>query len=396
MNDRSSDSFLRSVWAPREISEAHIDPSTVPDINMAQHWGPLELNPLNKSGALASKNSSTRRHRFDTFSSAAVARISESLLKSKRPLIITTYLGRNHEAVAQLVKLVELLAIPVFNSCISNVNIPFDHVSHQGVAYGQPSNPLVAEADFILVLDCDVPWCVSFFLAPASRIPFDPYYQIFRIPHNTRPSPTSEIFHIDCDPLKDQMAFHSFPFLLQARADAAIALEQIHDYILAAPSTSFDAPKINIRASGLLARKQVLVKALEDLESPASNGILTGPSIVASLRRNAPSNTLVLNEAISNYAHAWNHFRPNTPGAMLTSGASSLGWALGAAIGAQLAGNAFPEHRKDLVAVVVGDGSFLFGVPSSSYWIARRYETVSFLALISCFGCKCSSTFFKS
>ena len=60
-----------------------------------------------------------------------------------------------------------------------------------------------------------------------------------------------------------------------------------------------------------------------------------------------------------------------------SSGASSLGWALGAAIGVQLAADAQPELKQELVAVVVGDGSFIFGVPSAAYWIARRYETVS-------------------
>jgi acetolactate synthase-1/2/3 large subunit len=63
--------------------------------------------------------------------------------------------------------------------------------------------------------------------------------------------------------------------------------------------------------------------------------------------------------------------------------ASSLGWALGAAIGAKLAGDMFAEHAKDLIAVVVGDGSFVFGVPSAAYWMARRYDTVSLGLLLA-------------
>ena len=81
----------------------------------------------------------------------------ESLAKAKKPLIITTYLGRNHAAVKQLVKFVDLTAVPVFSSCVSTVNIPFDHPCHAGVSFGQ-HNPLVEEADFILILDSDIPW----------------------------------------------------------------------------------------------------------------------------------------------------------------------------------------------------------------------------------------------
>lgn len=62
--------------------------------------------------------------------------------------------------------------------------------------------------------------------------------------------------------------------------------------------------------------------------------------------------------------------------ALLTSGGSSLGWGLGAAIGAILAGQADERYAKDLVTLIVGDGSFIFGVPSAAFWMARRYETV--------------------
>ena len=63
------------------------------------------------------------------------------------------------------------------------------------------------------------------------------------------------------------------------------------------------------------------------------------------------------------------HLRPNRPGSVLHHGGSALGWADGAAIGAKLAA---PDRT---VVCLVGDGSFLFGVPSSAQWVARRYGT---------------------
>lgn len=86
-----------------------------------------------------------------------VARIVDALLEAKKPLIVTSYLGRNLAAVQQLIKFVELLALPVFQSCLSYINLPFDHTSHAGMALGG-KNPLVEEADCILILDSDIPW----------------------------------------------------------------------------------------------------------------------------------------------------------------------------------------------------------------------------------------------
>ncbi|KAL8292676.1 hypothetical protein RQP46_001288 [Phenoliferia psychrophenolica] len=323
-------------WAMREITEEHLDPAAVPDVRVAERWSPLELSPLNKK---------------------TVETICAGLLKAKKPLIVTSYLGRNRAAVEHLVKLVDLLAIPVFQSCLSTVNLPFDHVSHSGVSFGQ-HNPLVEEADFILILDCDVPW----------------------MPLTTKPSSTAEIYHIDCDPLKDRMAFHAFPSLLRARADAAIALEQLYDHLTASPSL-LPTSLISTRLASLTTKKAAHNATLAALEEAPKDDIMTGPFIVASLRRNSPKKTTVCNEAISNYPHVWNHMSPTEPGSLHSSGASSLGWALGGAIGVQLAAEAQPELKQDLVAVVVGDGSFIFGVPSAAYWIARRYDT-PFLTIV--------------
>jgi len=86
-----------------------------------------------------------------------VARVVDALLEAKKPLIVTSYLGRNLAAVQQLIKFVELLALPVFQSCLSYINLPFDHPSHAGMALGG-KNLLVEEADCILILDSDIPW----------------------------------------------------------------------------------------------------------------------------------------------------------------------------------------------------------------------------------------------
>ncbi|KAJ3512444.1 hypothetical protein NMY22_g15329 [Coprinellus aureogranulatus] len=144
----------------------------------------------------------------------------------------------------------------------------------------------------------------------------------------------------------------------------------------------------------------------------------TVPNIVRTLReaiqRLAPSQgqrTLILNETVTNFQIVWEHMRPEVPGNMLSSGGSSIGWSLAAAVGASLGGtllagdsNSQPSsdvrsttadtngsgaregsvqraNKFDLVVAIVGDGGFLFGIPSSVYWMARRYNT-PFLTIV--------------
>jgi acetolactate synthase-1/2/3 large subunit len=63
------------------------------------------------------------------------------------------------------------------------------------------------------------------------------------------------------------------------------------------------------------------------------------------------------------------------PGTVFTSGGSSLGWGLGAAIGAKLA-----MPGRDVIALE-GDGSFVFARPTSAFWAAEKYGT-PFLTII--------------
>ncbi|KAM0752678.1 thiamine diphosphate-binding protein [Meredithblackwellia eburnea MCA 4105] len=323
-------------WAPREVTEEHLDPTTVPDVRVSEVWSELERSPMNKR---------------------SVSTIATALASAKNPLIVTSYIGRNPAAVVQLTKLVDTLAIPVFSSCPSYVNLDYSHDSHAGVGF-QEHNSLVEEADVVLIIDSDVPW----------------------LPIHTKPSLSAKVFHIDVDPLKEKFAFHAYPSNLRAKADAELALEQINEF-LQQNSSFVSSSLVETRRSVLKQKKALLTNQLAKLEIAPSDGIMTAPFIVSTFRRIAPQKTTVLNESISNYPLVWSHMLPTKPGDQYTSGASGLGWALGAAVGFSLAGRVEKEYKKDLLAVIVGDGSFIFGVPSAAYWIARRYET-PFLTIV--------------
>ena len=84
---------------------------------------------------------------------------------------------------------------------------------------------------------------------------------------------------------------------------------------------------------------------------------------------------IIMNEGMSG-AHSWlMQTDRKTPGTVFTSGGSSLGWGLGAAVGAKLA-----NPDRDVI-VLEGDGSFVFSRPTSAFWAAEKYNT-PFLTVI--------------
>ena len=98
--------------------------------------------------------------------------------------------------------------------------------------------------------------------------------------------------------------------------------------------------------------------------------VITAEYLTACVRRLLESeDALILTEVVTNSRAVQEHLRPNRPGSVLHHGGGSLGWSGGAAVGAKLA---YPERT---VVSLVGDGSFLFSVPSSALWVQRRYGT---------------------
>jgi thiamine pyrophosphate-dependent acetolactate synthase large subunit-like protein len=295
------------------------------------------------------------------------------------PLIITSFLGRNPHSVEALAMLSRLLSIPVYLTCPDAVNIPFSHPYYAGVSYLAPQTHSrhLATADVILVIDCDLPW----------------------VPANDHPLDTARVFVVDSgNPLKDNIGFWDVSAELVCNADSELALNQLVETIRRIDEQTgeavLDSQVLKDRGEVLTLQHQEMVRALDeaedaypkvDLASPIPAASITVPNVLGVLRRAirdmTPSKgleTLILNEGISESANVWSHMRPEVPGHMFMSGGSSLGWSLGAAVGAHMGGEIGPGKGYDLVVVIVGDGSFLFNVPSSAYWMARRYETVGF------------------
>jgi acetolactate synthase-1/2/3 large subunit len=275
----------------------------------------------------------------------AVAEIVTALGRAERPLVVTSYAGRKPEAVAELAQLCRKLGIGVLESVPSAANFPHDDPLYQGNQWNQPmQNKALAEADVILVVDSDVPW----------------------IPTVSRPKHDALIFHIDVDPLKDDMPLWYIEAHRAFRAEATVALRQMNAYVA---SHAPDAAAAERRWKHYAARHTERAGALSRQAEPNS-GIITPEYLTATVRRQLDlRSTIVLNEGITSYPAISDHIASNVPGGYFASGAGSLGWNGGAAIGAKLAA---PDKT---VVALTGDGSYMFSVPSTVHWMARQYGT---------------------
>ncbi|KAI3605026.1 acetolactate synthase [Moniliophthora roreri] len=330
------------LWARREVMEEELSEELFTSLTTKKARNPIPLSP----SALSPNDTKT---------------LVSALLEAENPLIITSHLGRNKAAVAPLVELSWKLAIPILCTCPSAVNVPFEHPYSVGVSYHTPDarneiSSHFSQADVIIVIDSDIPWK----------------------PSNTPPNENAKVFILDSgDPLKVSVAIGSWEMSLHAgveivaRADAETALKQIID---ALPAHESESVKVRSRGDKLKEEHDKWMATLDsaEVQARAGTGSMTVPYLMTVLRSvTSTLRTLTLNEGISNYPLVWEHLRPQEAGSMLTSGGASLGWSLAASAGAHLALGTQKEGEAknyDLIMAVVGDGSYLFGVPSSAFW----------------------------
>lgn len=275
----------------------------------------------------------------------AVHALLTDLAGARRPLIVTSYLGRNTGAVAELQRLVGPLGIGVVESVPNAVNLPHDDPMYLGCQWNEPrQNPHLAAADVVVVIDSDVPW----------------------IPTVSKPAPGAKIWHLDVDPLKQDMPLWSIPARRVFRVHAQTALAQLNAGL---DRISLDVAHIGERRAHYARAHDARKQALATAEAKPAGDRLTAEYVTACVRAHVDADTIVLNEGITNYPVVVNHIAPTRAGQMLNSGGGNLGWTGGAAIGAKLA-----DPAKTVIALT-GDGSYMFSQPSTVHWMARHYDT---------------------
>ena len=212
--------------------------------------------------------------------------------------------------MAELVRLCELAGVAVIESAPMHLNFPDDHPLHLGYQWNTPEqNPLLADADVILVLGSDVPW----------------------IPGHNRPDRSARIYVVDVDPLKTQIQLWYLAASRYAMADLGTAVRQIAGRLT--ERGRLDPAAVQARAERVRATHDAQRARWAAREQPGADGTITPEYLVACVRDCIGPDAIVLNEAISNYPAVSQHLRASRPGSVLGIGGGSLGWSGGAAVG---------------------------------------------------------------
>lgn len=320
------------LMGAREVMEEEIEPTTL----NPEHWGPCGASAL---------------------PALDVKLLAEELVHAKQPLVITGYSGRNHNSVAALIDLANTVkGLKVLDTGGCDMCFPADHRSWLGMAYG--SHPAIQTADVIIIVDCDVPW----------------------IPTQCRPQESTRIFHIDVDPLKRLMPLAYVPALRRYTVDSHTSLSQIVSYIQSSATLQAEliSPDFTARWDTLQSHYLQRIANLDRQCTPGPNNTFNTSYLCQQLKHLLPSDTIFAVEAVTNSILVSDQIRATHPGQWINCGGGGLGWSGGGALGIKLAADAMSDSqgdpKKKMVVQIVGDGTFLFSVPSSVYWISHRYQ----------------------
>ncbi|RSL89270.1 hypothetical protein CEP52_014950 [Fusarium oligoseptatum] len=288
------------------------------------------------------------------------------LAEAQSPLVIVGYTGRNPATVPALVKLTESIpGLQVLDGLGSDVCFPWSHRAFMGVAIGRHES--IKTADVIIVIDCDVPW----------------------IPTQCKPRADAKIIHLDVDPLKQNMPLHYIPAFRRYRVDSETAIKQLNNHISMHPRFSklMDLEPYRKRWD-LLAEthRQRLDKIAKLAEAPSDGSSSPSTSyLCAQLRKTCPKDTIWCVEAVTNALFIYEQLQVDDPGHLFNGGGGGLGWSGGATLGVKLASDWMSggAGKGKFVTLIVGDGTYMFGVPGTVYWIARRYQLPTLTIVLS-------------
>jgi acetolactate synthase I/II/III large subunit len=277
---------------------------------------------------------------------AMVTRIAGALAKATAPVLVTSRLGRTAAGFAATERLADLAGLPVTGRLEGGpLNLSTQHPMN--VRDRAEAAAAISAADVILVVDSDVPW----------------------LPSTVTISPNAQVFHVDVDPVKASMPLWAYPVDIAIQADGAATVTAVADELAAvAAADPAVARRLAERVSRLRGREVAPPRL------PAA-GPLTAEGVMLALNQVIDADDIVVEEAVTNAPVIAQTLERTRPGTLVGSAAAGLGWALGGALGVKLAR---PGHR---VIAVTGDGSFLFGVPTSALMMAAEWGT-PFLTVI--------------
>jgi acetolactate synthase-1/2/3 large subunit len=267
----------------------------------------------------------------------SIRKTADILASAKKPLAIVQSLGRYPGGVEILVELAEIMALPVAEQWHTHFNFPQSHPLHAGY----DPTPYLKEADVILVIEADVPW----------------------FPKLSEPSPSTTVIQIASDSLFTDYPYRGFASDIALSGNPKLSLLALKDAVL---STGICPGSVRKRMD-LWRRRTMKQRRMWQSNADAVCGDHPISMAWASrcIGNILDDRTIVINEYVLDPTQACF----NTPGTYFRhSPSASLGWGMGAAMGAKLAK---PGHQ---VICCLGDGSYMFGAPVAAHWVSRAHD----------------------
>jgi len=267
-----------------------------------------------------------------------VREAADILIKAEFPIVITSAAGRSPTAVQALGQLAEAGAIGVIPVFPEYMNFPTDHPCHLGFSPG----PFLERADAILVVDCDVPWH----------------------PHEIKPRASAKIIQAGIDPLYSTYPIRGFPSDLTIHGEPGMVFSELARCITNHPKR--DQKAVASRTEALGRAHDAMVKGWQESAlGSAEEAPLNNHWVSRKVSEILDDDTVVVEEAIMTGLNRAVQLPGNY---YYLPHAGYLGWCMGAALGIKLG------RPGSTVIATVGDGSYMFGVPSACHFVSKAYR----------------------
>jgi len=278
------------------------------------------------------------------------ASIAAHLIAARKPVVITSYLGRSKDAVEQLESLAHTAGLCVVEHNPVDLNHRRDSACHAGF---DPRSVLPGAA-LVVLLDVDVPW----------------------LGHDGLLDPDTYIVYVDVDPIKRDLPMWGFASHLRLEGDCAAVLREVRGALADRSAAAFEQ-QVQQRLLALQAARAERVDRLVHVRTrPGKRGAIAADYVCHCLNQALKPEDIVVNEALRNAGSVLNHINRSVPGTCISSAGGGLGYSGAMALGAKLAR---PQSR---VVQIAGDGSFHLSTPTSVYAVAQEQALPIFTVVL--------------
>ena len=218
---------------------------------------------------------------------------------------------------------------------------------------GMQSKPHYLSSDILLVIDYDLPYAH---------------------PRN-KPDPGTKIIHIDLDFVKQGGLLWNRRADISIKADSGKAIPALADLvrnrITADQRKGIHERCQKIRDENLKVRNDNDALGKDDGDKKP----ISPEWLAYCINLAIDEDTIVINQTIMPSGSVARQIPRDKPGTLIACAGGTIGWALGAGLGAKVAA---PDK---LVVSLMGDGAFVYGGPTATLWPAVNYKA-PFLSVI--------------